>query len=93
MSKELLLLEELCKGLGFSVEFEDEQSIPGGQVLKPAKYNLTARTSVILPVDGDVWTSIVGYVLAHKDDIDHSINDFGDLMPVLNYFHRNNEDT
>jgi len=42
-SKELLLLEALCEELGFSVDFEAEQSIPSGQILVPAKYTLTRK--------------------------------------------------
>lgn len=35
------------------------------------------------------WSAIVQYVLGHKDDIESSINDFGELKPVLDFFNRN----
>lgn len=48
---------------------------------------------VALPIDGHVWAAIVDYTLAHKDDIENDINDFGYLRPVLEYFYREDVST
>ena len=90
-SKELLLLEALCESLGFNIEFDEGQVIPSGQILVPAKYTLTdiKEAFVNIPLKGEVWGSMVNYILAHQFDIEGDINDFGSLKPVLDFFSRN----
>ena len=54
------------------------------------EYKLTKKEeAVVLPVEGDFWGAIVKYIVAHHDDIESKINDYGDLKPVLDYFNRN----
>ena len=91
MSRELKLLTALCESLGFEIEEIEEQKIPSGQIIVTQGYNLKTKKykSVELPVHGDEWSSIVGFILSHKDDIENGINDYGDLMPVLEFFNRN----
>ena len=90
-SKEMLLIEALCDKLGFDIEFEEGRSIPSGQILIPSKYVLTesVRAGTHTPIENDVFGVMVEYILAHQSDIENSVNDFGNLKPVLEYFSRN----
>ena len=52
--------------------------------------SLTKKEDMVtLPVQGEVWGAIVKYVLAHSNDIEAGINDYGDLKSILDYFNRN----
>jgi hypothetical protein len=33
----------------------------------------------------EIWAKVSEYVLGHRSDIEHGINDFGDLKPVLDW--------
>jgi len=37
------------------------------------------------------WCAIVQYITSHSDDIENSIDDFGDLMPVWEFFNRESD--
>ena len=89
MSKELKLLEALCEGLGFEVEEIEEQKIPSGQIIVTQGYKVKNKEYVSLPIHGEEWAVIVKFIISHKDDIENDINDYGDLMPVLDFFNRN----
>lgn len=44
---------------------------------------------VILDTQGPEFSCIVKYITDHIDDIESSVNDFGILKPMLDYFNRN----
>ena len=45
------------------------------------------------PIDKEVWDCAVDYVLGHKDEILRGENDYGVLLPMLNYFNRHSKET
>lgn len=51
--------------------------------------NIQENKGIRLDVNGDVWGAIVSFVTAHQDDIENGENDFGELLPVCEYFNRN----
>ena len=48
----------------------------------------TTVAQVRFDVNSPEWTCIVDFVLAHRGDIESSINDFDYLKPMLDYFNR-----
>lgn len=41
-----------------------------------------------IPIQNNVFSAISNYVIAHQEDIEAEINDFGDLKIVLDWFNR-----
>jgi len=46
-----------------------------------------------METNSPAWGAIVEYVTSHSSDIENSINDFGELKPVLDFFNRNVPET
>lgn len=53
-------------------------------------YKVTKKKpQVCFDVDSPEWNAIVTFVLNQADDIEHGIEGYGDLKPMLDYFNRN----
>jgi len=98
------LLLALCDALGFEVEdiedlipdrncggFRNGKAFQGRYEIVDYKLTKKEPVSCFVPIEvqSDEWGAITQYVTAHVDDIKNNINDYGDLMPVWEFFNRN----
>lgn len=61
-----------------------------GNLIKELKHKVKIIDPMLeLTIQDDAWSALVSFVLAHKEHIEDNENDFGELMPVLEFFSRN----
>jgi len=95
------LLRAFIETQGYDIEEIYEESLPSGQITIPHDYKVIKKEPTQqekasfdmseLISHSEAWCAICDYVLEHKDDIGYSINDFGTLKPVLEFFYRNSK--